>query len=103
MASYSVATHKIGAYAKTLTAATVDTVTFADYLQAVEVSKEEGAAIYFTIDGSTPTVGGEGAYFLPASAAVRVIDIPNSNERPATVVKLISAGTPTYSVAKARE
>lgn len=103
MATYKVATKKVGAYAKTLVASTVDTVEFADYLPAVEVTSNGTAAIYFTIDGSTPTVGGAECYELPALASVRTVDIPNSSERPATVIKLISAAMPTYSVAKARE
>lgn len=54
------------------------------------------AAVYFTTDGSTPTVGGANCYALPAALCELVV----ADETPGatTVVKLISAGTPDVSV-----
>lgn len=98
MASYTVAADLHGAYAKTLVANTVDTVTFTDDIDRVEVTSNGAAAVYVTVDGSTPTVAGAGTFELPAGAAsVREIAVPTAG---GTVVKLISAGTPVYSVAE---
>jgi hypothetical protein len=77
VATYEVASKKIGAYKKTLVANTVDTVEFADYLQTVRIVSHDGAAeIYYTIDGSTPAVGGEGTHEIPAYPLAEEIDIP---------------------------
>lgn len=97
MASYSVAANEIGAHAKTLSAATVDTVTFADDVARVEVVSDGSAALYFTTDGSTPTVGGAKAFYMPALAGVREVAVGGAGS---TRVKLISSGTPVYSVAR---
>jgi hypothetical protein len=97
MASYSVTAAQIGAHAKTLVANTVDTVTFADDIGEVEVVSNGSAAIYFTTDGTTPTVGGAATHYLPASSSVRRVKFTGSD---ASAIKLISAGTPTYSVAR---
>jgi hypothetical protein len=98
MAAYTVAAGKHGAYAKTLVASTVDTVTFTDHdLDKVEITSNGAAAVYVTVDGSTPAVADAGTFELPAVAAVREIAVPTAG---ATVVKLISAGTPLYSVAE---
>jgi hypothetical protein len=98
MASISLAAGKIAATAKTLTANTADTVTFADDLDQVEVSSDGTAALYFTVDGSTPAIGGDNCWELPAGAlAARVVPVPTSG---GTVVKLLSAGTPKYSVSR---
>jgi Chitobiase/beta-hexosaminidase C-terminal domain len=101
MAKHEVADNKIGSYANKLTAATVDEVVFADTLKAVAVRSDGAAAIYYTVDGSVPTVGGSNTYEIPAVVAVSTEVVPATNPRQATVVKLISAGTPEYSVSKA--
>ena len=99
MANYSVAAGGVGSYENTMTASTVDTVTFADDLDAVEVMSHDGAsAVYFTVDGSTPTVKGAGCWMLPASPSAVTVDVPTAA---GTAVKLISVGTPTVSVSKA--
>ena len=96
MASYSVAATERAAHAKTLTAATVDTVTFDADFSSIEVISHDGAAaIYFTVDGTTPTVGGANTYFIPAAVASREVKVGTAGD---TAVKLISSGTPTYSV-----
>jgi hypothetical protein len=98
VAKFQIAKSEVGLYEETLAANAVDTVEFASNLPKVEVSKDDGAAIYFTVDGGEPSVKGKGCYYLPAGfGSVReVLSKPNQP----TVVKLISAGTPTYSVAK---
>jgi hypothetical protein len=91
----SLAVDEVGAHAITLSASTVDTVTIARDCDQVEVMSDGAAAIYFTVDGSTPTVAGKKAYALPAAVGARQVTVPTSGS---TVVKLISSGTPTYSV-----
>lgn len=99
MASYTVAVGEHGAYAKQPAANVVDTVTFTDRdLDRVEVTSDGTAAVYVTVDGSTPTVAGLGTWELPAGGPmVREITVPTAGT---TVVKLKSAGTPVYSVAE---
>lgn len=82
----------------TLTANTVDTITLdADYV-AVEILNRDGTAeIYATVDGGpTPTVGGNGCDVLPAAIGALTIDA--SAYGVPTIVKVISAGTPAYTV-----
>lgn len=80
----------------TLTAATVDQVTLPGNYGRVEVLNRDGSdEIYFTVDGATPTVGGDGTHVLPAQ--IGAVVVPSSG-RGATVVRLISAGTPAYSI-----
>lgn len=111
MASYTVTVSEIGAHEKTLVASTVDTVTFtlgstgspgwARVPKKVEVITDGADDIYVTVDGSTPTVTGAGCYRVPAFPGATVIDVRDSNLTDAVVVKLISAGTPIYSVSRA--
>lgn len=97
MASATVATAKH----LTLAASTVDSITFSVNPKTVEVLNRDGAAaIFFTVDGSTPTVGGDDCFAVPAAAgAALAVDAPSTT---GTVVKLISAGTPAYSVTGSR-
>jgi hypothetical protein len=101
MASYTLTTGQIAAHAKTLVASTVDTVTYADDCDMIEVLNIDGASpIYFRVDGTNPVVAGTGAYVVPASAGAALeVTIPTAG---GTIVKLISAGTPTYSVTRTR-
>ena len=103
MTAISVAASEIGVWEQALVANTVDTVTFdrtanvdqvADQVRVTNVSGT--AAIYFTTDGTTPTVGGKATRWIPGIAgSSRIVAL---NEAASTVVKLISNGTPTYSV-----
>jgi hypothetical protein len=97
MAKYTVAAGQVGAHDKTLAANVVDSVSFedADHFGYAEVLSDGTAAIYVSVDGTDPTVSGSNTYIVPAIASARVVPV---GEKP---VKLISAGTPTYSVAKA--
>lgn len=80
---------------RTLVAATVDRVTFADFDQVEVMNRSGSAEIYFTVDASDPTVGGSNTHCLPAAISALVA---KSGARGSTVVRLISSGTPTYSI-----
>lgn len=95
MASFTIAAGNRAAHDKTLSADTVDTVTFTDDYGQVEIVTDGAAKLYCTIDGSTPTVGGAKTLILPAAIGTLTIDAPGGTP---PVVKLISSGTPTYSV-----
>lgn len=91
MASYSEALSKHA----TLSAATVDTVTLTADYRSVEVKNRasSGSGIFFTVDGSTPTVLGDDTFVvLPGEALV----VPSGLSSDA--VKLISATADAYSV-----
>lgn len=101
MASYTVASGEIGAYAKTATADTVDTVTFAYFTDQVEVYGNGTDALYFTTDGTVPTVGGAATYFLPSGMSAFRVAKARKQSDGSTVVKVISHGATLYSVAQA--
>lgn len=80
----------------TLVASTISTVTFpSDVLQLEIINRSGSAEIYYTVDGSAPTVGGNDVPVLPAAICVDKTISPGSG---ATVIKLISSGTPTYTI-----
>ncbi len=95
---------------RTLVANTVTTVTFgieeprgnllsfeSTPTTRIEVMSVDGAAkVYFTTDGTTPTVGGSGCHVL--AAAISSIEVADETPGPTSVVKLISAGAPQISV-----
>ena len=87
-----------------LVASTVSTVTFSlNYAQIEIVNRDASADIFFTTSGVAPTVGGDDTLVVPAGHSTIVPNYLGPND-PAdsvingTVVKLISAGTPAYSV-----
>lgn len=99
MAAYTVTTAngEVAAHDKTMVAATADSVTFDSREGAVQVISDGTADIYFTTDNSAPTVAGPKTYRLPAGERTRTVTpvfVP-------TVIKLISSGTPHYSVQRA--
>jgi hypothetical protein len=80
----------------TLVAATVATVNLPVNAGRVEVLNRDGAAeVYFTVNGTAPTVGGDDTHVLPAAISSVEVNRPRSGD---AVVKLISAGTPAVSV-----
>lgn len=79
-----------------LTANTVATVTLdADYQNVEVVNRDGSGEVFFTYDGSTPTVAGDGTVLLPAALSGVTV---NPETAPVSVIKLISAGTPKVSV-----
>lgn len=79
----------------TLTANTVATVTLDANYSNVEVLNVDGAApIYFTVDGTTPTVEGNGCNVLPAAISALTVWAGTQVD----TIKLISAGTPKVSI-----
>lgn len=99
VADHTVAADEQGVHNITLTAGTVDTVTFADDVTQIRVTNMTGtAAVYYTVDGSTPTVAGKNTRLLPAAIGSVLVEPPSSGP---TAVKLISSGTPAVSVARA--
>lgn len=97
MASYSAVAPAIH---KTLTAGTVDTVTFPADFPFVEVENRDTTELYFTADGQTaPSVLGDGCYRVGPGDSLRVDASLKSQPTPnSTVVKLISASAVAYSV-----
>ena len=80
----------------TLTASTVATVTLdADYNFVEVVNVDGAAAVYFTVDGATPTIAGAGTIVLPA--AISGIEVQPWTSG-LTTIKLISSGTPKVAV-----
>ena len=111
MASYTVPAGHVGVHEKTMVAGTVDTITFpvgssttpgwGQQPENIEVLTDGTASVYVTVDGSTPTVAGTHCYRIPAMAGSTVISVADSNGRDDVVVKMISSGTPQYSVSRA--
>ncbi|MEU9498236.1 hypothetical protein [Streptomyces sp. NPDC048196] len=96
MATHTVASGEVGAHALTLTANTIETVAFEGGLGTVTVLSHDGASpVYFTTDGTTPTVAGSHCWCVPA--AIGAVTVPVSTYGPNSI-KAISAGTPTISV-----
>jgi endonuclease YncB( thermonuclease family) len=81
-----------------LTAATVATIgPVAGNASAVEVVNRSGTAeVFVTVDGSTPTVGGNDCEIIPAVAGASTV-IRRAVVADMTV-RMISSGTPTITV-----
>jgi len=90
MATYSAA-KSLGV--KTLTAATVDTVTLTYGFKFVEVKNWGTDRISFRVDGTNPTVDGNECYIVGGGEGLNVPSLSDPD-----LVKLISAGTPSYSI-----
>jgi hypothetical protein len=82
---------------KALTASTVLWIDLGRKWEKVEVANLDGAAaVYFTVDGSTPTVGGGATFVLPAAIGALTVRCVTAGST--SVVKAISVGAPTISV-----
>jgi hypothetical protein len=83
----------------TLVANTAKTVTLdKDYAEVEVVNVDGAAAVYFTVDGATPTIAGDNTQVLPATIASLQVSSPRRSGVTTTVVRLISAGIPKVSV-----
>lgn len=79
MATNTVAADEQGVHGIQLAAGTVDTVTFTDDVSEIEIVNMTGtAAIYFTVDGTEPTVGGKKTRLLPAAITTVEIEPPTA-------------------------
>lgn len=77
-----------------LVAATVTTLAIDAYMIQITVTnRSQTGEIYFTVDGTTPVVGADGTYLCLGSRVVSPPSVPS-----ATTVKLLSTGTPLYTV-----
>ncbi len=85
------------AHVSALTASTVDTVNFSATGTCVMVTMRGAGDGYFTIDGSTPTVGGADTYICLANSS-KAIEVGGEGKGAITQVKLVSSGTAPYSV-----
>ena len=94
MATYTVTDGSIGSPAFALNAGQLSTVTFTEDLLSVEVVSDGAAPIWWRCDGGTPAIDGQGSYYLPMSG----VDQRQPSSSGPTVVKLLSAGTPTVRV-----
>lgn len=98
MANYTVPAGDAGVHGKQLVAATVDAVTFTSLdAPEVEVTSDGTAEIYVSFGTTKPTVTGAMCYRVPAGCGVAVFE---PRTRGDTVVKLVSSGTPVYSVSR---
>lgn len=81
-----------------LTADTADTVILdGDYRQVEVINRDGAEEIFFTVDGPAPTVAGDDTHILPAALSGVTVPAGAANGEP-TIVRLISTGTPTYTV-----
>jgi hypothetical protein len=98
MATHTISTGQIAAsgHPFTLTANTVDTWTFSEDLNSVDIISDGLAPAFYTLDGSAPTVGGANSYLLLGSAIT--VDTRQPKVADVTVVKIISSSTPTVDV-----
>lgn len=98
MASHVVPDGHVGVYNKTLVAAAIDTVTFTSTdVSEVAIATDGTEDIFVKFGGGAPTVEGTDCFLVPSVAGVTRFAPRTSS---ATVVKLISSGTPVYSVSK---
>lgn len=100
MADYSVPAADIGVHLKKMTANQIDKVTFVGRdLSEVEVLTDGASDIFVRIGTGDPTVAGGNCWRIPAAMGNAIIPVDTSGD---TVVKMVSAGTPTYSVSRTR-
>lgn len=83
-------------YATVATGA-VSTVTLDGDYQAVEVTNRDGAGeLWFTVDGSDPTVEGAGVFCIVKAIGAGIT--VRSPKATATVVKLLASGAATKAI-----
>ena len=96
MAEHTIQPGEWGIHGLTLAAGQVATIHFPDDVNEIEVLSHDGAAaVYFTVDGTTPVVEGRGSRVIPAAISSAQVEPPTAGP---SIIKLISAGTPRISV-----
>lgn len=97
MAEHLIADDAIGLHEITLTANVVDTIRWKRNVTSARLFSNGTAKVYYTLDGSEPTVGGTNCYVLPDAVSIyedlelgRTVDI----------IKVVSSGTPVLHVTK---
>jgi hypothetical protein len=87
---------------QTLAANVADTVTLAQdgdaYPQVEVLNRSTGSDIYFTVNGSVPTVGGDNTFIVSAGQSLVVQARNPSLPGTSPQVSLISSGAAAYSV-----
>jgi hypothetical protein len=111
MSNYTVPPGNVGVHKKTLAPGVIDTVTFAlgdpgtpgwnKVPRRVEILTDGVDEVYATTDGSAPTVAGGNTYRLPSAGGLVAVVVSVDSASGAAVVKLISSGSPVYSVSRA--
>lgn len=99
MASYEIATDETAEWGKVVGAATVDTITITRNREEIRVTKEDSGTdeLWVTFDGSTPAANGPKSHRIRGVQYAAIVHRPRGGSG-TDVVKVISAGTPTYSV-----
>jgi hypothetical protein len=97
MASATIAAGQIAHHSAAMVAATLDTITFTGDRPRLKLTFTSGTTpIFFTTDNSAPTVGGTASRVLAPVVGQEVfVEPPTAGD---AIVKLISSGTPTYSI-----
>lgn len=98
MADFTVTSKQVGAYEIALTANAARSVEFQRDLSIVEVTAlSADKSVYFTVDGSAPTVAGANCYSLLPGTNSAQVEVPTNGN---TVVRLITAGTAVVNVSR---
>lgn len=103
MATYTVSVGHVGVHNVAMSAGVVDTVTFPEDVDQVEVTQISGSApVYFTTNESTPTVPSAGASSACYSTLTTMAPVTlDPRTWRATSIKLICAAAATVSVVRA--
>lgn len=92
-----VASGEVSSGRLTLTPNEVTTVTFVDNIGTVQVMGHGEASVYYTVDGTQPTLDGRNTFELPANVTV-VDERATRGTEQGDVVKLLSDGVATVRV-----
>jgi hypothetical protein len=103
MAVHVIPDGQVGVHNLALSANTVEVVQFGQDVDQVEVIQISGSApVYFTTDGSTPTVPANGAASACYSTIAAMVSVQlDPRTWQATSIGLISASSATVSVVRA--
>lgn len=99
MAEVVVAASEVSSGRLVLSPNEVLTVAFESNIGAVQVVSDGAAAVFYTVDGSEPTLDGRNTFELPAGVVtVDERDTANLPGTPTDVVKLLSAGSASVRI-----